>query len=185
MSSSVDDVLRKEEYDKIWKVARQDEVDRILFVLLAQLGLRRDEAANVRDTWVDIQKEQLKIPREDEETGFTAKTKAAARTIPYGNLVKAERVIPAYFDFRSEIPVSGRTVYRHVKKWATEAGITTRVYPHSLRATAATKFAENDMNAQALREIMGWKNLETAKRYIKSTGRAAEKFLAENGRKIY
>lgn len=185
MGSSVNDVLTKEEYDKIWEYARQEEVDRVLFVLLAQLGLRRGEAAHVRSDWIDMQKQKLHIPEKDEKTGFTAKSDAAARTIPFKNLVKAAKVIPNYFEFNSDIPVASRTVYNRVQKWASEAGVTTRVYPHALRATAATKFAEAGMSGQGLREIMGWESLKTAKRYIESTGRAAEKFLKENGRELY
>lgn len=42
------------------------------------------------------------------------------------------------------------------------------LYPHALRATAATFWADNGMNATFLRKIMGWSNMETADLYVQS-----------------
>lgn len=176
-------VLSTEEYEKLWKAARSgDDLDRVLFVCMAQLGMRRGEVANLTEDWVDFQSKQIKIPERQDD--WTPKTPQAARRIPYSNLTKAERVIPNFFEFNERVKMSGRGIYKRVKKWGRRAKLKKDVFPHALRATAATKFASAGFSAQALRSIMGWADLETANRYIKHSSRAVEEDLKRYGENI-
>lgn len=54
-----------------------------------------------------------------------------------------------------------------------------RIYPHALRATAATYHAYNGLPAIALQNLMGWADLETAQKYLRKSAGATEKALEE------
>lgn len=64
-----------------------------------------------------------------------------------------------------------RIIDQEKKKYKT---VLTRIlYPHALRATAATLWAFKGMNATALKTIMGWSSIEIADIYVKSDERQA------------
>ena len=181
--ASKKDALNKQQYDKLWKAARSgDDLDRVLFVLTAQLGLRKGEAAQVRDSWLDFQRKYIQIPEKDGD--WTPKTPHAARRVYWKHLNKAEKIIPDYFEFNSNIPIKAKSINYRVNKWARKADLKVNVYPHALRATAALKFASAGFSAQALRSIMGWADLETANKYISASSRAVEQDLERYGDQI-
>lgn len=182
--SSRDDALSKEEFERLWEAALEsDDKDRLIFVLAAQLGLRASEIAALRKSWIDFQRQLIRIPYEDE--GWRAKTKAAARVIPYGSLRRAPRVINGYFDFNRQVGLDRRTIWYRVRRLARRAGLTRPIYPHALRATAAYQFAEAGLSAQALRQIMGWSKLDTAQAYIEAAGVAGQEELKEKAEKLW
>lgn len=49
------------------------------------------------------------------------------------------------------------------------------IYPHALRATAATEMALYDISAAALSSIMGWSDISTARAYIRASDENAAK----------
>ena len=183
--SSKDDSLNREEFEKMWEATRSgDEYDRIIFVTSAHLGMRSSEIANMKRSWVDFGRQVVQIPYKSGD--WNAKNKSAARTIPYGNMRhRVKKELETFFDYHEEVPVDRRTVWYRVKRMAKSANITRNVYPHSLRATAAFQFAEAGLSAQALRQIMGWSQLNTAQSYINQTGRAAERELEKKGNNLW
>lgn len=46
----------------------------------------------------------------------------------------------------------------------------TQIYPHALRATAASYYAARGLDVYALQGLMGWKMLKTAEVYIQKSG---------------
>lgn len=182
----MDFTLTREEFERLWEAACQgDELDRLIFVLAAQLGLRASEIAGMHRSWIDFQRQVIRIPAKDEVTGFEAKTKAAQRVIPYGKLRRAPKVIQAYFDFHDRVGITRYSVWARIKAMAKRAGLTKRVFPHSLRATAAFMWAEAGFSAQALRQVFGWSDLNVAQAYIDRCGRAAEVELEEKVSKLW
>ncbi len=66
------------------------------------------------------------------------------------------------------------TVYRIVVKVAARTDLRKRIYPHALRATAATRLAYRVHNPIVLCDIFGWKQLKMAERYIRRAGGRTE-----------
>jgi len=66
------------------------------------------------------------------------------------------------------------TVYRIVQKVASRSGLKRKVYPHSLRATAATRVAYKITNPVILCDLFGWKQLKMAEYYIRRAWGRAE-----------
>lgn len=185
MPKSKDDSLNREQFQSLWEAARSgDELDRIIFVCAGHLGMRASEIANLKRSWIDFQREIIKVPYEDGK--WRAKNQAAARSIPYRSMRnRVRKEIENYFDYHGRIEVPRETVWYRVKRIAQKAKISKRVYPHSLRATAAFQLAEAGLSAQALRQVMGWSQLNTAQAYINQTGRAAERELEQKAGNLW
>lgn len=185
MRSSKSDSLNKKEFEKLWEAATKgDELDRLIFVLAGHLGMRVSEITHLKKSWIDFGGQRVRIPYE--ENSWKAKSKAAARTIPYGKMnPRVQEELENYFKYHNEIPITRRAIWHRIKNLAYEASLTKNVYPHSLRATAAFQFADAGFSAQALRQIMGWEKLETAESYINQSGRAAEREMEEKGDKLW
>ena len=100
------------------------------------------------------------------------KTSAAAREVPFDVDSRAELVIERYFDRFDEFQISQTGVNRRVKRAAEHAeGLEPdEIYPHCLRATAATRFASRGLDVIALQSMFGWANLSTAHNYIRRSG---------------
>jgi integrase len=184
MRRSKDNALTREEFERLWEAAKAgDEKDRLIFVLAAQLGLRASEISAVRRSWIDFQRQILRIPLED--VGWKTKTKAAARAVPYGRMRRAPQVINNFFDFHERLDLDRRSVWYRIKRMARRAGLSKSIYPHALRATAAYQLAEAGLSAQALRQLMGWSDLRTAQAYIDAAGVAAQIELEEKAGRLW
>jgi len=156
---SKENALYRDELRRLFDACK-DADEKILIVLAGGLGLRAGEIANLKKSWIDFQSSKIRIPKRD--GSFKAKTKNSARTIFYGAQPQSKAVIEYYFALNERIGLTRESVYRKIRRIATRAGLTKKVTPHSLRATAALQFAEAGLSAQALREVMGWSKLETA-----------------------
>lgn len=169
MANSKDDSLNEEEFERLWEAAREDEEDRIIFVLTGELGLRASEVAHMKKGWINFQTREIVIP--SEEDGWKPKTKNSARTIPYSAFRdRVEKELQNFFDYHDEVGLARNSIWYRVKRMAERAELTKKVYPHSLRATAALRLANAGLNAQALRQFFGWEKLETAQKYIRHSG---------------
>lgn len=102
------------------------------------------------------------------ETAWAAKTDAAAREIPFDSVVRAGLAVDRFFEHFDAFPHSQSAVNRRVDRMARQAqGIEEGdVYPHALRASAATFWADHGLNAHSLKGLMGWSQLSTARNYI-------------------
>lgn len=179
MNNAKDDSLSREQFERLWEVARKgDELDRIIFVCAGHLGMRASEIAHLKKDWVDFQRQTVNIPKEYEE--WTAKTEASARSIPYKDLRdRVSTEISRYFDYHDAVDTTRKTVHRRVKNMGKRAQLTSKVYPHALRATCAFMLAEAGVNAQGLRQFMGWSQLNTAQKYVRQAGKAAEEQIRQ------
>ncbi|MFP4589564.1 MAG: tyrosine-type recombinase/integrase, partial [Candidatus Acetothermia bacterium] len=175
----------REEFEKLWEAAVEgDPLDRLIFVCATHLGMRASEIAHMRKEWVDFQRGSVNVPLKDGE--FEAKAKASARSIPYKDLQdRVETELRRYFDYNDEVGVTRATVFRRVKNMAERTDLTRSIYPHALRATCAFQLAEAGVNAQGLRQFMGWKELNTAQKYIEQAGVAAEQQIRRNRDKLW
>lgn len=108
------------------------------------------------------------------------KTSHGARSIPFDWSEQVESVVEAFFDRYDEYPASRVSVNRRVTRAAEAAGHENkRIYPHCLRATAATKLAYKGVPAVALQSLFGWAQLSTAQKYVRVSGGATQDALNE------
>ena len=177
------------------------------FVCLAagRLGLRAGEIAHFRADWIDWDRMLLRIPQHEPcECGYCRrqasqetthneqlsqqeamkgrwhpKTVASARAIPIDLSLRLELCLERFTDKYEAFPRSRTAVNRRVNAVAEAADIEGRVYPHCLRATAASYHAYQGVAPVPLQALMGWSDLATAQKYIRISGRATADALRQ------
>lgn len=105
------------------------------------------------------------------------KTKHAIRAIPYD----FDEELATRFE---ELALDGGyqksrvSVNRRVDRVAEAAGMNPdNLYPHALRATAATHHAYRGLPATALQSLMGWADISVANKYVRLSGEQTAKAL--------
>lgn len=96
------------------------------------------------------------------------KTGAAVRGVPFDWDPRVQLVIERFFDQFDRFSRSQTAINRRVTRAAEHAdGIDSdNVYPHALRASAASYHASRGLGPNALTSMMGWASLTTAQVYI-------------------
>lgn len=176
MRSSRDDSLNRAEFNILWEEAQKGDIkDMVIFCCAGHLGMRASEIAKMEKTWIDLDRKMIQIPRS------VAKSNAGQRTIPYSSMnPRVEKVLNRFFKYHDKMGLTRQAVWHRVKNMSDRANLAD-CYPHALRATAAFQLASAGINAQGLRQIMGWSKLEVAESYIRQAGRAAEQQLKKIG----
>jgi integrase len=178
---------------------------RFICLIAGRLGLRAGEIAHLRTDWIDWDRMLLRIPQHEPcECGYcrrqamqeathtesatpeTAldsrwhpKTVASARAIPFDLSHRVELCIERFAGRYSAFPTSRATLNRRVSRAAAHADLTGRVYPHCLRATAASYHAYQGVAPVPLQAFMGWSELATAQKYIRISGTATANALRQ------
>jgi integrase len=101
------------------------------------------------------------------------KTGAAVRSIPYDFDVRLQLTVERFFDKYDSFAKSKATLNRRVDTVTEKSPIKKSVYPHSLRATAATTHASRNVSPYALMSVMGWRDMDTARTYISASDESA------------
>lgn len=110
---------------------------------------------------------------------WQSKTDAAARSVPFDFDARVEIAVERYFDERDAFGTSKSGVNRRLAKAIDHVDEldTGDIYPHCLRATAASYHASRGLDAISLQSLMGWADLSTAHRYVRRSGDRTRKAL--------
>jgi integrase len=116
---------------------------------------------------------------EARDLAWVAKTQEAAREVPYDFNPRVSLIIDRFFEKYDRYPCSAQSINRRVKKAAELAEDISPedVYPHCLRATAATYHANRGLDVIPLQSLMGWAQVSTAHNYVKSSGENTQRAL--------
>jgi len=104
---------------------------------------------------------------------WRAKTPAAARDVYFGFDARTRLHVERFFDKYDQWEWAAQAVNRRVKRAAEHAdGLDPDdVYPHALRATAASYHAGRGLETLSLMQMMGWAQLSTAEVYVSRNSR--------------
>lgn len=153
-------------------------------------NLSHEEAREVVDEEfgdVDLDAEQLdelaeerreehnKTMDEALQMRWNPKTANGARSIPYDFDVRTMLAVERFAERYDIFPKARVAVNRRVSEAVEASVLEDDVYPHALRATAASSMALRDVSAHSLMGIMGWGDLETARVYIRASDETAAK----------
>lgn len=106
---------------------------------------------------------------------WNPKTDHAVRAVPFDFNDRVRKIVSDFFWTHNGWEHSRSTVNRRVKRAARQAGVD--VFPHALRATAATYHAYQGVPPVALQNLFGWARLATAQKYIRLSGSATSAAL--------
>lgn len=178
--------------------APRDFEVRFIRLVAGRLGLRAGEIAHSRTAWVNWDRRTIRIPQQEacrcgycrrqaqQETTHNddlsiedavasrwyPKTVASARLILFDLSLRLELCIERFANRYDAFPRSRSTINRRVQAAAEAAGLQGRVYPHCLRATAASYHAYNGVAPVPLQALTGWSDPATALKYIRISGPA-------------
>lgn len=113
---------------------------------------------------------QESIVDEEVFTGsmWTPKTENAVREIAFDSVVRAGICVDRFFERFDSWPISQVGVNRRVTSAAEECPQIDPddIFPHALRATGATFWADRGLGPKDLKQLLGWSQLSTARNYI-------------------
>lgn len=154
-------------------------MNRLIMVLLFNLGLRRSELANIR--MEDIVEERghkvlrvkgkggkiRQVPLRNfvlnEIKDYEAHLASAGQVLWAGDLL-----IQTEEYKKNETPIDGSTIYRIVARHAKQLGIDKRVSPHSCRATVISHLLDTkEKSMRDVADFAGHTNINTTERYDK------------------
>lgn len=110
------------------------------------------------------------------------KTPDSARVIPFDFDVRVELTLEEFIDNADGWEHSAATVNRRVNRLQEQSPLDIRVYPHALRATAASYHASRDISIHSLMSIMGWADPSTARAYVTSNDEQAAREIRSKHR---
>lgn len=147
----------------------------------AKAAVQEEHDADLNDDAI----EQLAQERVEQNRTFEGildeywqpKTENAERSIPFDHSVRVQLCIERFADEYDVYPRSKATMNRRVDAAAEAAGLEGRIYPHALRATAATVAASRSVSTHSIMGLMGWATMSTARSYISSSSESAAREL--------
>lgn len=144
---------------------------------LAELGEEgiREAAEQLRDQ-VNITKEEALSRR------WKPKTPQSAREVPFDFDIRVQMTIEDFFDEFDSWEKSKSTLNRRIDRIAEVCEEDIEIYPHALRATAASTHASREVSAYSLMSIMGWSDIGTARSYINSNNEKAAREIRSKHR---
>lgn len=116
------------------------------------------------------------------EKYWEPKTSQSVREIPFDFDVRIELCLEQFCDTFDGWERSKATLNRRIDRLAEIAGLEENVYPHSLRATAASNHASREISAYSLMSIMGWSDIGTARSYIRANSEQANREIRSKHR---
>lgn len=144
--------------------------------------LRELGEGGIRETALQLRDEVNITFKEAVGRRWKPKTPNSAREVPFDFDVRVQLCLEEFFDRYSSWEKSKSTVNRRVNRIAEIADIDARVYPHSLRATAASLAASRDISAYSMMSMFGWVSIETARAYIRSNSKQANREIRSKSR---
>jgi len=160
-------------------ITLEEAVDAVRHVL--------DEPESVPDAQIEREARDL---REEVNVSFDdalaqqwqPKTSTSAREVTFDFDVRVELALEEFFDHFDGWERSAATVNRRINRVAELSPVESRVYPHALRATAASYHASRDISIHSLMSTMGWADPGTARAYVTSNADQAAREIRSKHR---
>lgn len=160
-------------------ITLEEAVDAVRHVL--------DEPESVPDAQIEREardlREEVNVSFEDAlAQQWQPKTSTSAREVTFDFDVRVELALEEFFDRFDGWERSAATVNRRINRVAGLSPVESRVYPHALRATAASYHASRDISIHSLMSTMGWADPGTARAYVTSNADQAAREIRSKHR---
>ena len=159
-------------------MACHDLLDHLIIRLPLYAGLRVGEVQHLKASWLNWDKGQIIIPSRQECSCYecrkwrnevwTPKTRAGQRS-----LLIVPELEPYLRQLDGGVNRSRQALEQRFERIRSRSGLAKVCYPHALRASFATRLAEEGISAPSLVYFMGWENLDPAESYIQSSMKRA------------
>lgn len=137
--------------------------NKVILSLMLDCGLRLDEVVTAKRSDLHLRERYLIV------TGKGNKQ----RVVAFGSytasiLGRYSRVVPpsdVLLLTSEEVPITRDTIKNMFRRLRVQSGVS-RLYPHLLRHTFATRYLENGGNIYALQQLLGHSSLDMVKKYL-------------------
>ena len=104
---------------------------------------------------------------------FGGKYDSSARTISFGWSGRLTAVLMTFFDHKNHLDLTQQGINDLIEEAAENApGINPKnLSAHNLRATGLTFIADTSVDAKMLKDLAGWQDIQTARKYLRESGR--------------
>ena len=166
---------RPRKVEKLPTVASEEEVIRVLMAsnnlkhqcimgLLYSSGLRRGELINLKKSDINIDRRQVivRAGKGNKDRVTVLSDRMASALLKYYDLYN-----PAVWVFEGQggNQYSGSNIAQLVRDAAKKAGVETKITPHVLRHSFATRLMDKGTDTRYIQELLGHKSLETTAIY--------------------
>ncbi len=183
LRSAKEDALTEVE-SQLLLIACRDSLDNLVVRLALYAGLRIGEVQHLRNSWLDWDKGIITLParqqcscyecRKWRNNIWTPKTKAGQRSL----LIVSE-LEPYLRQLGEGINRSRQGLEQRFERIRRRSHLLKIAYPHCLRASFATRLAEQGISAPSLSYLLGWDSLIPAESYIQSSMKRAHQEMRE------
>ena len=167
--------LSHAEVDRLLKAPnarkRQGMRDQALLELLYACGLRASEAASLKLAAVDFQDQTVRVTGKGSKERMIPVGKRAQESLKRyvagarNEWLTGEKKNEYLMLTRQGKRMSRQSVWAVLKKYAREAGIQKKIYPHILRHSFATHLLENGADLRVVQELLGHADIVTTQIY--------------------
>lgn len=168
------DLITAAELERLLKAPEGDseEVlrDRAILELLFSTGLRVSELCSLKSD-LDLSRDEFSVRGKGDKVRVVFLSSSAKKSV--SDYLKARKdmeealfVVPSG---KTAIPIYPRAIQRVVKRYATKAGITNKVSPHTLRHSFATDLLEGGADLRSVQALLGHANIATTQIYTHVT----------------
>ena len=145
--------------------------DRAIIELMYGTGMRASELVGLKITNLDKSQKVIRVtgkgaktrivPLHDEGWNWIEKYLHGPRSNLLKNAAFKEKLIVK----KPDKPFTRQDLWKMLRKYAFEAGLKKRVYPHILRHSFATHMLENGADLRSIQELLGHENLSSTEIY--------------------
>lgn len=162
-----DEALKKAKDDHQKRKAVRDKA---ILELLFSTGLRVSELCAL-DSDIDLSRDELSVRGKGDKIRVVFLSPAAKRAITEYLKVRNDMEEALFVEGRPKAlhRITPRDVQRHIKRYATLAGITNKVTPHVLRHAFATDLLENGADLRSVQALLGHAHIGTTQVYTHVT----------------
>jgi site-specific recombinase XerD len=172
------DLISSAELERLMQAPSGDDVeslrDRAILELLFSTGLRVSELCAL-DTDLDLSRDELSVRGKGDKVRvvfLSARAKTSVRAYLKARKDLEEALFVGYgWGGKHPHRVAPTDIQRWVKYYATKAGITTKITPHTLRHLFATDLLENGADLRSVQALLGHANIATTQVYTHVTDR--------------
>jgi integrase/recombinase XerD len=148
--------------------------DRAMLMLMYAAGLRASEVVTLRMENVDANAGFLRVLGKGGKERVVPVAEAAVAALreyteDWRPMFPAKKATNALFLSRLGRPVTRQTLWNRIARWAREAGIRTRISPHTLRHSFAGHLLAGGADLRAVQTMLGHADISTTQIYTHVT----------------
>ncbi|MBU4315072.1 tyrosine-type recombinase/integrase [Patescibacteria group bacterium] len=151
--------------------------DRAVLEMLFSTGLRVSELSELRIKDVNLKRVEFTVKGKGSKHRVVFMSESAISAVK--NYIDSRMDASPYLfvghdrakNHRDLLPLSPRSIQRIVERYATEAGITKKITPHTLRHTFATDLLRNGADIRSVQAMLGHESITTTQIYTHVTDR--------------